>query len=83
MKKSIVTLLFFLMAGCMAGFTAFAEEVPQEDLLKRIQKLEESRSTLPDGWFKSLTSAACWRRRRGMRKSISTIRPRKTPMKAI
>jgi hypothetical protein len=55
MKKSMTTLLFFLMAGCMAGFTAFAEEVPQEDLLKRIQKLEESPSTLPDGWFKSLT----------------------------
>ncbi|MDO9262693.1 MAG: LbtU family siderophore porin [Desulfosalsimonadaceae bacterium] len=55
MKKPIAILMFFLMAGCIAGFTASAEEIPQEDLLKRIQKLEESRQVLPDGWMKRVS----------------------------
>ncbi|MCD6585752.1 MAG: LbtU family siderophore porin [Desulfobacteraceae bacterium] len=57
MKKTITILMLCLMFGCVTCFPAYAEEAADDELLQRIQKLEESQNLfiLSGGWLDRIT----------------------------
>jgi len=57
MKKTIIILMLCLIFGCVTCFSAYAEEAADDELLQRIQKLEESQNLfiLSGGWLDRIT----------------------------